>query len=142
MAESPGAKREEKSTKSRVKPVRERVVQKELVSVRHGATANELAEEQAKDGGTIGQQRAAVRPVSGDVVSPASVSTESRFAHDFSRVRTHTVAPRTGPVVQAKLTSGEPLTVSEPGNQYEQEADQVMEVARRIPEPGVQLTPI
>ncbi len=86
MTDSTGTNQQEKPTKSRVKPVRERVVQKQLVSIRHGATSNELAEDQAKGSGTIEQQRAAVRPVSGDVVSRAPVSTESRFGHDFSRV--------------------------------------------------------
>ncbi len=140
MAESTGAKQEEKPTKSRVKPSRERAVQKQLVSARRGAAANELAEDQAKDG-TIGQQRAAVRPVSGDVVSCASSPTESRFAHDFSRVRTHTVAPQSGPVVQAKPTTGEPLTVNVPEDQYEQETNHVPEAVRRMLEPGIQLKP-
>ncbi len=102
MAESTGANQKEKPTKSRVKPARERVAQKQLASIRRGATANELVEDQAKGGGIL-QQRAAVRPVSGDAVSRVPVSTESRFAHDFSRVPTHTVASQTRPVVQAQV---------------------------------------
>ncbi len=140
MAESTAAKQQEKPTKSRVKPARERVAQKQLVSIRRGAAANELAEDQTKGSGVL-QQRAAVRPVSGDAVSPAPVSTESRFGHDFSRVRTHTVMPQTRPTIQAKLTTGEPLTVNAPGDRYEQEADRVAEMVMRMPEPGIQLQP-
>ncbi len=140
MTEATAANQKEKPTKSRVKSGRERVVQKELVSVRHGATSNELAE-QAKGSGTIGQQRAAVRLVSGDVVSPAPVSTESRFAHDFSRVRTHTVAPQTRPAIQAKPTTSELLTINALDNQYEQEGDRVAEAVMRMPTTGIQLQP-
>ncbi len=135
MAESPGAKQEEKSTKSRVKPGRERAGQKQHVSTRCGVTTNELAEDQTKGGGIL-QQRAAVRPVSGDAVSRAPVSTESRFAHDFSRVPIHTVASQTGPVVQAQLT------VNASDDQYEQAANRVAETVMRTPEPSIQLTPI
>jgi outer membrane protein OmpA-like peptidoglycan-associated protein len=100
MAESRGAKQQERPRPS-VRPVRERVVHKQLVSIRHGATA-ELIEEQTKDGGSL-QQRAAVRFVSGDVVPRAPVFTGSRFAHDLSRVPTHTVAPQARPVVQVQF---------------------------------------
>jgi hypothetical protein len=103
MVESAGEKRKEKPTRSSVKPGRERVVRKQLVSVRHGATVNELAEDQVKDGGIL-QERAAVRFVSEDMVPRAPASTESRFAHDFSRVPTHTVAPQSKPVVQRTPT--------------------------------------
>jgi hypothetical protein len=139
MTEAAGAKQQEKPTRSGLKPVRKRLVRKELTAARRGATAHELAEEQAKGGGTL-PQRAAVRSVSGDGVvsrapAPVHSSAESRFAHDFSRVRTHTVAPPAGPVVQAQLT------VNAPGDQYEQKADRVAEMVMRMPEPGIQLQP-
>jgi hypothetical protein len=103
MAESGGAKQQERP-RSSVRPARERAVQKQLVSARRGATVSKLIEEQTKDGGTL-QQRAAVRSVSGDEAPRVLVSTESRFAHDFSRVPTHTTAPQTRPGVQAQLVS-------------------------------------
>lgn len=45
---------------------------------------------------TAAKPRAALRPVAGDAVSPAPVSTEPRFGHDTSRVPAHTVAPQAG----------------------------------------------
>jgi hypothetical protein len=132
MAESAGAKQQEK-TRSRVRPVRVRVVQKQLVSVRHGATVNELIEDQIKNGGNL-QQRAAVRFVSGDVASPAPAFTESRFAHDFSRVPARTVAPQRGLVVQARFVVDEPLGINVPGGR-------AAEASTRMPEPGIQLQP-
>jgi hypothetical protein len=131
MAESAGAKQQEK-TRSRVRPVRVRVVQKQLVSARHG-TVNELIEDQLKNGGNL-QQRAAVRFVSDDVVSPAAAFTGSRFAHDFSRVPAHTVAPQRELVVQAQFVIDEPLGLNAPG-------DRVAKAVMRISEPGIQLQP-
>ncbi|HWW77646.1 MAG TPA: DUF4157 domain-containing protein [Pyrinomonadaceae bacterium] len=57
---------------------------------------------------------------------------ESRFAHDFSRVR---VRPSEGGILQPRLT------VNEPGDRYEQEADRVAErvmslTAQRPPRAG------
>jgi hypothetical protein len=137
MAESAGAKQQEK-TRSRVRPVRVRVVQKQLVSARHG-TVNELIEDQLKNGGSL-QQRAAVRFVSGDVASPVPAFTESRFVHDFSRVPAHTVAPQRGLVVQAKLTEGEPSSIDEPLG-LNAPGDRVAKAVMRLSEPGIQLQP-
>jgi hypothetical protein len=102
MTKSREAKLRERFTTSGVRPVRERVVQRQLVSVRHGTTVNELIEEQTKGGGIL-QQRTAVRFVSGDVPG-APISTGPRFAHDFSRVPTQT---RPVPVIQAQSIAGE-----------------------------------
>ena len=137
MAESAGAKQQEK-TRSRVRPVRVRVVQKQLVSARHG-TVNELIEDQLKNGGNL-QQRAAVRFVSDDVVSPAPAFTGSRFAHDFSRVPAHTVAPQRGLVVQAKPTEGEHFVIDEPPG-LNAPGDRVAKAVMRLSEPGIQLQP-
>lgn len=65
MAGSSDAKLRDQFSTSRVRPARQRVMQKQLVSARHGATASELIEDQIKSGGSL-QQRAAVRCVSGD----------------------------------------------------------------------------
>lgn len=51
---------------------------------------------------------------------------EPRFGHDFSWVRVHTVVPQK---IQTRLT------VNEPGDEYEQEADRVTEQVMRMPEP-------
>jgi hypothetical protein len=51
---------------------------------------------------------------------------EPRFGHDFSQVRVHTGAP------QGLRAS---LAVNQPGDEYEQEADQVAEQVMRMPEP-------
>lgn len=138
MTEAAGAKPQEKPTRSGLKPERKRLVRKELTAARRGATAHEMAEEQAKGGGIL-EQRAAVRSVSGDGLvsrapAPAHSSAGSRFGVDFSRVPTQTVAPPARPVVQAQLT------VNAPGDQYEQDADRVAEqvmtmtpVACRLP---------
>jgi hypothetical protein len=145
MAESTsiGAKQTEKP-RSSVRPARERAVQKQLVSIRHGAPASELIEDQAKGDGIL-QQRAAVRFVSGDVASPTPASAESRFAHDFSRVQArtvaactvapHTVAPQTRPGVQAQPA------VRTPDDQYERETDEAAETVMPLSEPGLQLQP-
>lgn len=140
MTETTVAKREEQSTKSRAKPLHERLGQKQPVSARCGATTNELAEEQAKEG-DIWRQRAAVRPASGDVVSPTPISPGPPFAHDFSGVPAHTVAPQTRPAVQARPTTAEPLTLNLPDDQYGQEADHMAEAVMPMLEPGIQLTP-
>ncbi len=52
---------------------------------------------------------------------------ESRFNHDFSQVPVHSTAP---PIIQTKLTIGQP------GDRYEQEADRVAEAVMRMPERG------
>ena len=129
MTESPGAQQKEKPTKSRGKPQRERTVQKQLVSARRGEATNELVEDQGPGG--ILQQRAAVRRVSGGVVPPAPASTESHFGYDFSRVQTHTMTLQTRQVVQPNLT------VSAPGDRYEQEADQVADDVMRMQTPSL-----
>jgi hypothetical protein len=54
---------------------------------------------------------------------------ESRFGHDFSQVPVHTPAPV---MVQPKLTIGQP------GDRYEQEADRAADLVMRMPEPRVQ----
>jgi hypothetical protein len=91
------AKQQEKR-QSIIKPVREGVEGKPLVSLPRSATTNELAEDQAGGSGAIRQQRAAVRRILSDVASPAPTQAragvESRFSHDFSRVKTHTVSPQ------------------------------------------------
>jgi hypothetical protein len=51
---------------------------------------------------------------------------ELRFGHDFSKVRVHTDASQG---LQASLT------VNQPGDEYEQEADRVAEQVMRMPEP-------
>jgi hypothetical protein len=51
------------------------------------------------------------------------------FAHDFSRVQVHTVAPKQ---IQTKLT------INQPGDKYEQEADRVAEQVMHMPEPRLQ----
>jgi hypothetical protein len=119
--------------------MRVRVVQKQLVSARHG-TVNELIEDQLKNGGNL-QQRAAVRFVSGDVVPPTPAFIESRFAHDFSRVPAYTIAPQRGLVVQAKLTEGEPSSVDEPLG-LNAPGDRVAKAVMGLSEPGIQLQPI
>ena len=53
---------------------------------------------------------------------------EPRFGHDFSHVRVHAAASP----IQAKLTIGQP------NDRYEQEADRVAEQVMRMPEPKVQ----
>jgi hypothetical protein len=45
------------------------------------------------------------------------------------------------PLIQAKLTPGEPLTIGRPGDKYEQEADRVADQVMRMPEPGIQRQP-
>jgi hypothetical protein len=42
------------------------------------------------------------------------------------------------PLIQAKLTPGEPLTIGRPGDMYEQEADRVAEQVMRMPQPHLQ----
>lgn len=59
MAEPTQAKGSERR-QFRTRPQREHAMQKELVSVRHGARVNEFAEDQADSSGIL-QQRAAVR---------------------------------------------------------------------------------
>ncbi len=54
-----------------------------------------------------------------------SVSGRPSFGHDFSRVHVHAVVPTT---IQTKLT------VNQPGDVYEQEADQVAEQVMRMSE--------
>lgn len=58
---------------------------------------------------------------------------QSRFGHDFSRVRLHPAAPAP---IQTKLSVGHP------GDEYEQEADRVAEQVMRMPDhrinPGLQ----
>lgn len=56
-------------------------------------------------------------------------SMESRFGHDFSRVSVRTAAPM---MIQPKLTIGQP------GDKYEQEADRVADLVVRIPDPRLQ----
>jgi hypothetical protein len=53
----------------------------------------------------------------------------TRFGHDFSRVPVRTPAPA---VVQPKLTIGQP------DDKYEQEADRVADMVMSMPDPGVQ----
>ncbi len=57
---------------------------------------------------------------------------EPRFGHNFSRVPVHTVTPT---MIQPKLTIGQP------NDKYEQEADRVAEQVMRIPNPAIQLKP-
>jgi hypothetical protein len=54
----------------------------------------------------------------------AGPSMETRFHHDFSQVRVHTVTPKQ---IQTKLT------VNHPGDKYEQEADRVSEYIMSMP---------
>jgi hypothetical protein len=58
---------------------------------------------------------------------------EPRFGHDFSRVSVLRDAPA---MIQAKLT------ISQPNDRYEQEADRVADEVMRMPEPKVQQQPI
>ena len=53
----------------------------------------------------------------------------SRFGHDFSNIPIHSSHP---PVLQTKLK------INQPGDIYEQEADQVAEQVMRMPEPQLQ----
>src|SRR5436309_1321404 len=53
----------------------------------------------------------------------------SRFGHEFSRIPIHSTQTA---VLQTKLT------VNQPGDVYEQEADQVAEQVMRMPEPQLQ----
>jgi hypothetical protein len=41
-------------------------------------------------------------------------------------------------LIQPKLTSGEPLTIGQPNDRYEQEADRVADMVMRMPEPHLQ----
>ena len=131
MAESTSEKQRDKH-RSEVAPRRKHVVQKQLVSARRGATANESVEDQL-EGDRVLQQRAAVRSVSGDVVSPALTSTESRFAYDFSRVQTHTMTLPSRRVVQPNLA------VSAPGDRYEREANGIADAVMRMQAPSLAL---
>ncbi len=88
MSESTGSKQQDKTTKAHVKPGRERVKQKQLVSVRGGTAVNDLTEERGK--GDVLGGRTAVQPVFADMMSRVPISPESRFTHDFSRIKTHT----------------------------------------------------
>ncbi len=133
MVKTMAANQKRKSAKSGVKPTRERVARKQIVSIRRGAAANELAGDQAMGGGIL-QQRAAVWPFPGDVASPAPVSTESRFARKVSGTPRHTVAPQIRPVDQARFTTGEPLSVNAPRDRYEREADPIADALMRGPE--------
>jgi hypothetical protein len=54
---------------------------------------------------------------------------ERRFGHDFSRIPVHSPATET---IQTKLT------ISEPGDHYEQEADSLADQVMRMPEPDIQ----
>ncbi|MGA9998451.1 MAG: DUF4157 domain-containing protein [Pyrinomonadaceae bacterium] len=56
-----------------------------------------------------------------------SLFTDSRFSHDFSRVRVQNSAP---PATQPKLRIGQP------GDRYEQEADRVASEIMRMPDTG------
>ena len=104
MAENTGAQQQDKP-RSDVRSPRRRVKNKQFVSIWRSAAVNEMAEDHAK-GVSILEQRAAVRRPSGGVLSTApgqaGAHTESRFAHDLSRVRTHTVPPESGPAIQPR----------------------------------------
>ena len=60
-------------------------------------------------------------------------SVEPRFGHDFSKVRIHNAAPTT---IQTKLT------INQPNDRYEQEADRVADQVMKMPELRVQRQPI
>lgn len=122
MAESAGRQQQEKS-RSLIKPTGDRAARRQPVSTRHGAADSELSEE----GSSPLQHRAAVRPVPDSAAAEAPASAESQFAYDLSRVPTHTETPGTGPGVQAKLT------VSTPGDRFEQEADRVADQVMTMP---------
>ena len=98
MAEHTGAEQQKKSKSSLLR----NVSQKQPVSTYH-----DLAEDHALGNGIL-QQRAAVRRVSSGTLSrePAQTTAyeESRFAHDLSQVRTHTVSPSTRPAETNALT--------------------------------------
>ena len=81
-------------------------------------------------------QRAAARSIPDGLRSrgqplelAARVCTEPRFDHDLSRVPVRTAAPM---MIQAKLSIGQP------GDKYEREADRVADMVISMPDPGVQ----
>jgi hypothetical protein len=106
MVERAGAQEQDK-LKSSVKPVRKSVGRKQLVSICQGTADRESTEDHSTGRGLFGQ-RPAVRRVPADTASPAQIQpqagTESRFAHDFSRIRAHTVAPPIGLAVSDQPT--------------------------------------
>jgi hypothetical protein len=120
MAELTGPQPKEKSG-SLIKPTGERAARKQVVSARHGVAA-ELSEEHSSL-----LQRAAVRPTGSSSSAAVPAATGSRFAHDLSQVPTHTETPGTGPGVRAKLT------ISTPGDRFEQEADRVADQVMSMP---------
>jgi hypothetical protein len=95
MSERTGSQQQDKP-RSGVKPGLKPEKRKQLVSIRRGTADTESAEEHAAGSGLF-EQRPAVRRLPADTGSPPperlQAPAESRFAHDFSRVRTHTAAP-------------------------------------------------
>ena len=80
---------------------------------------------------TIGNQ-AAQRMLKTDIEEPKAELTDTAlplFSHDFGRIP---VYPPTAGVLQTKLA------ISTPGDQYEQEADQVADQVMRMPDPTLQ----
>ena len=69
----------------------------------------------------------AERDSSFEVAKPGLAREEDRLPHAKPLV----VVP---PVVQPKLTRGEPLTVNPPNDRFEREADRVAEQVMRMPE--------
>ena len=89
---------------------------------------------QTKRIGSSDLEQTAVPPIVNEVLrspgQPLDVATrafmEPRFGHDFSRVQVHTVVPKQ---IQTKLT------VNQPGDRYEQEADRGADAVMRMPDP-------
>ena len=147
MAEPTGANQQER--KAGTRPVRERAVRKQLVSIRHGATIDELAEDRASDGSML-QQRAAVRTVSADAGSHTPRPVGSHFAHDLSRVPNTTAPIQERPgfgydagrasmpsiALQSKGIVQVYLAANAPGDRYEQQADRVADEVMRMPGPS------
>ncbi|HYP21339.1 MAG TPA: DUF4157 domain-containing protein, partial [Chloroflexia bacterium] len=123
-------------------PVHTNILQRKCACGGTPGVAGECAECRAKRLATKPQaanvtQTPGVPPVVGEVLrSPGQqmegatrAVMEPRFGHDFSRVSIHSPAPG---AIQAKLT------INEPGDRYEQEADALADQVMRMPEPDLQ----
>lgn len=88
-------------------------------------------------------------------------STRSGFGHDFAQISVQPKAQSVQPGMEScPLSLGTPqycpfggachtcpapvqakLTINEPGDKYEQEADRIADQVMRMPEPGIQMKP-
>jgi hypothetical protein len=113
-------------------PIANDVLQRQCACGQHTPAGSECEECKKKREGTL--QRAAINPalVHEALRSPGQsldartrAFVEPRFAHDFSQIPVHTQSPAG---IQAKLT------VTSPGDEYEQEADRVAHQVLNMPD--------